>query len=235
MNLAPEDVIREVTRLRQVQAGLDPASQGLLEPTIALLITTLGPTVKRSVAARALGVSQPGLDKWIRRGEIATLRTPTGREEVPVNELLGILDEFHDGEGREARPLSAALRRRRERAISETPLDLLPWDPGATSDGHRRADLRSLAYHRAVAKQLTPTAVEAARSRVDRWRAEGRIHPKWADEWSRVLGQQIPQIVKAIGEDTTSSADLRQTSPFAGTLSDYARRHLLRAVEATVS
>jgi hypothetical protein len=77
--------------------------------------------------------------------------------------------------------------------------------------------------------------IDAARRRLDRWRKEGRIHPRWADEWDQVLGQPFDQIATVIGEDSQSAADLRQSSPFAGTLSDHERRQILRAVDATTS
>ncbi len=234
MPLAPEDGIRELARLRRIQERVDPETRDDLERTIALLLTAIGPTVKRSVAARVLGIRQPALDKWIRSGEIATLQLPSGRQEVPVGELLDILEDF-DAASPEHRPLAAAIRRRRERTNAAMPVDLLPWAPDVVSDGHRRAELRSLAYHRAVARRLTPAQVESARRRVNRWKADGRIHPKWAEEWERVLDAPLARIVDTLGEDTPWAADLRQSSPFAGTLSDYERRRLLRAVEATVS
>jgi hypothetical protein len=120
MSANPETVIKELSRLRRLSRAETQVAREL-EPTVALLTLLVGPTVKRSVAARFLGISQTALDKWITSGEIATTRTPAGRTEVPVGELPALLDD--------RRPLAAAIRRRRERSLAEIGIDLLPWAP----------------------------------------------------------------------------------------------------------
>jgi hypothetical protein len=91
--------------------------------------------------------------------------------------------------------------------------------------------LQSLAYHRAVAERLDEHIVDNARRRVHRWRDEGRVHPRWVDEWETVLSKPLPQVARAIGADTPAARALRQTSPFAGVLSEQERRRVLDAVE----
>ncbi len=193
----------------------------------------VGPGVRRSVAARVLGISQTALSKWIAAGEIATVRDAEGRTRVPVGELLDLLDEI-EMRGRSSRPVAAAIRHRRERADA-VGVDLLPWNPRRRAAGHRRADLRNLAYHRAVARRLDEHVVADARARLIRWQATGRIHPRWAAEWETILSKPIPKIVQAIGADTSHTADLRQSSPFAGVLTEHERRKILRAVDGALA
>ena len=231
MTVRPEPLLKELSRLRRLSRE-DARIAQELEPTIVLLTRLVGPTVKKAVAARTLGISQTALDKWIASNDIATARTPEGKTEVPIGEVLALLDDL-PAVGDARRPISVALRRRRERPLAELGLDLLPWSPGETSSGHRRADLRSLAYHRAVARSLDQGKVSAARARLQRWREEGRIADDWAERWERVLGQPLTEIAATIGADTPEAADLRQSSPFAGTLDEWTRRALLRAVDAS--
>jgi hypothetical protein len=180
------------------------------------------------------GVSQNALERWLSTGEIATVRTPSGRTEIPVSELLDLLEQMAEL-GDQSRPIAAAVSRRRNRSAHNMTVDLLPWSPEGEPDDHRRADLRALAYHRSVGKRLTPAMVSAARRRLERWQADGRIHPVWADEWTKLLTEPLDRIREVIGEDSPRAADLRQSSPFAGALSDHERRQILRAVDATTS
>jgi hypothetical protein len=229
-----EETIREVARLKRVQRDLPASAQAALDPTLELLRSSIPPTVKKSVAARVFGVSQNALERWLSSGEIATVRTPTGRTEVSVSELLDLLEEMAEVEDL-SRPLSTAVSRRRDRLARTMTVDLLPWSPDGEPDDHRRADLRALAYHRAVGKRLTPAMVDSAQRRLERWRAAGQIHQVWADEWTKLLREPIDRIRDVIGEDSRHAADLRQSSPFAGSLSDHERRQILRAVDTTTS
>ena len=56
----------------------------------------------------------------------------------------------------------------------------------------------------------------------------------WAMEWGRILEMPIYRIAKTISSDTPRARELRQTSPFAGVLSEQERRELGRAVENRV-
>jgi hypothetical protein len=232
--MGQEETIRELARLKQVQRDLPATAQAALDPTLELLRSSIPPTVKKSVAARVFGVSQNALERWLSSGEIATVRTASGRTEVSVSELLDLLEQTAELED-QSRPLAAAVSRRRDRSARTMTVDLLPWSPEGEPDDHRRADLRALAYHRAVGKRLTPAMVDSARRRLERWRAEDRIHPVWAGEWTTLLTKPLDRIREVIGEDSRHAADLRQSSPFTGSLSDHERRQILRAVDTTTS
>jgi hypothetical protein len=81
-----------------------------------------------------------------------------------------------------------------------------------------------------VAKRLDSRLVAEACSRLHRWESEGRIDPRYADEWRRVLSWPIPRIKRFIGEDSQRARDLRQNSPFAGVLREREREKILDAV-----
>ena len=72
--------------------------------------------------------------------------------------------------------------------------------------------------------------VDDALRQLWKWRARGAIDPRYADEWERLLGLPVADIRRAIGEDSESAAALRQTSPFAGMLSEAERRKIFSEV-----
>jgi hypothetical protein len=92
--------------------------------------------------------------------------------------------------------------------------------------------MQSLAYHRLVAERLTPALVDEARRRVDRWERSGRLDPRWAREWRKLLDQPLAQIARTLRSSSPRTRALRQTSPFAGVLTEQERRRLVDAVEA---
>jgi hypothetical protein len=91
--------------------------------------------------------------------------------------------------------------------------------------------LQSLAYHRLVAERLDDRILGDARQRLRRWRRDGRIDPRWAEEWDRILSMPLLGIAKAISADSPKARELRQSSPFAGVLTPQERQRLVRAVE----
>jgi hypothetical protein len=186
------------------------------------------------MAARVLGVSQTALDRWIAHGDIAAVVTATGRREVPLSAILDIaaaVDQRKEMTG-EKHPLASVLRERRSDAAEMDPEEILPTRYRRTRDayGHRRAELRSLAFHRAVARRLDERLVDEARHRVRQWRGSDRIDPKYADDWEKVLSWPIPKIARLITQDSQRARDLRQNSPFAGVLNGPERQRILESV-----
>src|SRR6266540_1203627 len=96
---------------------------------------------------------------------------------------------------------------------------------------HRVPELQALVYHRAIAERLDDQIVDDARRRLRRWSRSGRIDPRWSDEWDRILAMPLPEIQSAISADSKRARELRQTSPFAGILTEQERRRLVKAVE----
>lgn len=229
-----EDRIRHAVRLRRAERAARTREDIL--PVRTALETEIGPTVARATAARLLGVSQTALDRWIARGDIPTVVTRSGRRAVPRHALIELIEAVEE-RGRlaeERHPLASVLRERRTRAERSDVRSLL----GDLEDrfhevGHRAAELRGLAYHRAVAQALNDQVILDARDRLCRWRAEGRIDPRYARAWQEILELPTTQISQLIAEDTSTARDLRQSSPFAGTLTEPERRLVLDAVDET--
>jgi hypothetical protein len=214
--------------LRRAERSVDPELRHDLGATRDFIERLIGPTVSRAAAARLLGVSHTGLDRWVERGEISTVLTPAGRREVPVSELVELLDDLEALEPGPQR-LARAIRERQRRATEAVDLDKLL--PRRRRRGHRVAELHSLAYHRLVADRLDEQLVNDARRRLQRWREEGRLNPRWAEEWESILARPLAQVARAISADTKHARQLRQTSPFAGALTEQERKLLLAAVE----
>lgn len=180
-----------------------------------------------------LDVSQTALDRWIDKGEIASVLTPRGRREVPLSALLDLLEDVEDArDANSKRPLAAVIRERNRRSQETIDLEQLLPRRRPSRRGHRTAEVHSLAYHRVVAGRLDERLVDDARRRLRRWREEGRVADSWADEWEKQLAMPLPRLKRAISADTPRARALRQTSPFAGLLNEQERRLLLRAVEA---
>lgn len=228
-----ELLIRNLVRLRRAQARQPDSDE--LPAVRADLEALVGASVPRAFAARVLGVSRAALDKRIARGDVPVVLTRDGRREVAVSMLVDLADAVEQVErptgARSA--LGAVLDRQRADAQTLALDDLLPAVHLAERDAHphRRAELRSLAYHRVVARKLTPGLVADARQRLARWREQGRIHPNYAAAWERLLGQPLPVIAAAVTADDQASRDLRQNSPFAGALTAAERERAQAAVD----
>lgn len=222
--------IDSIIRLAQSEDTAPPELRSSLREVRKRLEDSLGGTARPAEVARILSVSQPALKRWLDNGEIPTVVTPDGRREVPLGEVLALATDVEAARqsGRE-RALSAVIRERRRDAAK---LDVDALLPPRRPRRHRQAELQALAYHREVARRLTPKLVGEAKDRIDRWEKQRRLNPYWANEWRRVLERPLREVAKTISSDTTRSRELRQTSPFAGVLTEQERRRLLETVES---
>ncbi|MEX2612795.1 MAG: hypothetical protein WD380_04390, partial [Gaiellaceae bacterium] len=210
--------IENIVRLRRAERLSDLPVREDIASVREFLEDLVGPTVRPAQAARLLGLSQPALSHWMDKREVATVTTPEGRREIPLSELLELVEEVDQvrGEG-VGRPVARVIRDRHRQAVEAIDLDrVLP----RRGRGHRKAELQALAYHRVVADRLDEHLIDMARQRLRHWREEDRIHPRWADEWEGILSMPRPGIAKAISADDRHARALRQTSPFAGVLNE---------------
>jgi hypothetical protein len=150
---------------------------------------------------------------------------------VPVSALLDLYDAV-DSERRAGRRrkhvLEPIFTRNRDRARSMCPSQLVPQEQAG---GHRRAELRALAYHRALGSRLCGANVDDARYRLWRWRDESKVDDRYAERWEEVLRLPLADVRRIIGEDSDLGRDLRQNSPFAGMLSEPERRRIVEEVQ----
>lgn len=219
-----------VVRLRRAERAM-PENRDIVGVR-ASLEAELGATVSRRLAASLLGLSHTALARWIAAGDIPVVPSTAGRDEVPIPALLDLYEAVaREREAKAVRRhlLEPVLTERRERARRLRVAELVPELAGEAA-GHRRAELRSLAYHRTLAPQLRRSAVDDALHLIWQWREQGTIDPRYADRWEHVLGMPVPGVRRFIGEDSEQARELRQTSPFAGMLSEPERRAILEQV-----
>lgn len=235
--LDQETLIRDLARLRSVLRRRHDDDVAAVDDDLS---RAAGPSVRRAAAARLLGVSQTALDRWIASGDVPVVVTSRGRREVPSDALVELVERIDSRRNEGAKhPLAEELQARRARAARIDPDRLLagacdagsPTRSGASSSAtarsHRGAELRALAYHRAVAQSLDAGKVADARGRLRRWRHDGRIHPRYADAWAELLARPVREIAETISRDDEEARDLRQNSPFAGALDEPTRRRVL--------
>jgi hypothetical protein len=221
-----DELIESIVRLRRVARSADDPMREELAPVLAYLDTLAGPTLGCSEAARLLGVSHTAVARWISKGDITTAPTPRGRKEIPTSEVVRLLERL----GRKPRgpgSLASAIHDLRAEAATLDVRPLLPRGFGArVNERHGSAEIQSLVFHRAVAARLTEEMVFDAKLRLHRWTNERRIHSLWAEEWYRLLARPLTEITKAISTDNAHARTLRQSSPFAGALSEHERRRI---------
>jgi excisionase family DNA binding protein len=185
----------------------------------------IGSALSVSSAARVLDVSETTLRRWIQRGELPLVITEHGRRGIPVRALADLYEQVAEQRARGRKhviePGVAASREAARR---------MRVDARAVDDPHRRNQARALAYHRAVARKLTRAMADDALHRVWEWQSAGRIDPEYATRWEQLLRSPIATIKARIGADDPEGDDLRQSSPFAGMLSEAERRRIFTEV-----
>ena len=99
---------------------------------------------------------------------------------------------------------------------------------------HELAEERSLAIHHVVANRLRedPRLIEAARARVDRWLADGSVHPVYAAAWRELLSGPSERLLETLIDPSERARALRQCSPFAGVVDPRTRWKIWREVRA---
>ena len=99
---------------------------------------------------------------------------------------------------------------------------------------HNRLDERSLALHQFVVEKVraAPALLDKARENVRRWQeANGSASPALA-EWAQILASPASQAVALLAERSERATRLRQSSPFAGILSEEERRAVYESYSA---
>jgi len=91
---------------------------------------------------------------------------------------------------------------------------------------HSRLDERSLAMHQLIAAkvQADPALLDKARENVRRWRARDGSPNLALAEWEQILNSPVNQVAQFLAERSERATRLRQSSPFAGILSEAERR-----------
>jgi hypothetical protein len=224
-----ERILENIARLRRAEKETPNADISMVREDLE---SQLGGTVSRSLSANLLGVSHTALNNWIAAGDIPIVISERGRREVPIPTLLELQDrvaEERQSGRRKLHTLEPIMIEARRRAERMRPRAAVPGSRDR-SDPHRTPELRSLAYHRAVAPRLRRPMIDEAQRKLRRWKEDGRVDPRRAQAWEDVFAMPMADIRKAITADDESARDLRQNSPLAGLLSEPERRKLLEKV-----
>jgi hypothetical protein len=181
------------------------------------------------MASRLLGLSHTAVNKWVKTGDLPVVISERGRKEIPISALVDVYESVsreRERGHRRQHTLEPLMTRQRRRAAQLDPKQLVSLESPDERAGHRRAELRSLAYHRTLARRLRRVDVRDAQNLLWQWMRAGRIDPRYAEEWEKVLSQPLGEIRDIISADTQHARDLRQNSPFAGLLSEPERRRI---------
>lgn len=126
------------------------------------------------------------------------------------------------------------MRERRKAAGLKSVVAWIPTEPEAQRiySSHRLLEARSLAMHAVIARKIErdPALLDIARNNIERWSAQR--NSAWLDEWREILKQPWPSIAALIAEPSENAARLRQSSPFAGILSNQERWRIYEAFRA---
>jgi hypothetical protein len=235
------ELFRRILRLRRAErAHADDRDIAIVRAEIE---RELGDVISRSMAAQLLGVHHSSLQRWIDSEDLPLVMDKGGRKGIPLSAVAALYEALND-EPDDDKPQRRRRSHRIEPLVLEShryaedlnPRRLIELDEaradqqGVIEDRHHRADRRSLAYHRAVARRLRRPMADAARRQIWQWQREGRIDNHYANAWLEILGRSVPEIRRALSADTPTMRDLRQSSPFAGTLTEAERRKIFAEI-----
>ena len=113
------------------------------------------------------------------------------------------------------------------------PTTAAPLTPGLMK--HRLIEARSLAMHCLIARKIAadPGLLDLARRNLEGWTARyGDSPPRALEEWRAILRRPWLEIAALITNPGETGARLRQSSPFAGVLTQPERRRVYEAFGA---
>jgi hypothetical protein len=108
-----------------------------------------------------------------------------------------------------------------------------PLTPGLLKQ--RLIEARSLALHCLIARKIVavPGLLEIARRNLEGWTARyGDSPPRALEEWRAILRRPWAEIAALMTDPGETAARLRQSSPFAGVLTQTERRRVYEAFGA---
>lgn len=88
--------------------------------------------------------------------------------------------------------------------------------------------------HAVIARKIErdPKLLQVALDNIERWSARRQAAPAWLEEWREILHQPWPSVAAFITELSEDATRLRQSSPFAGILSNQERWRIHEAFRA---
>lgn len=166
--------------------------------------TALGDAVPQRTAARALGVPHPEVSKLISAKKLRTIDNAKGKAQIEVASLLELIEA--GGGGHAVVEIKEKRRERLEKAKAEL--------PDGKRDLEQIMEMRALAFHRAMARNLDRASCERAQKLVGELRASGGITDEQADEWEALLDRPISDVAARMVDYSPAGVELRKSSPF---------------------
>lgn len=166
-----ERALADAVELRLIASKVsEPDTRAQLSRLTRRRIADIGPSVPKTRAAKALGVTVPALDHWIARGALKTRRSTSSREEIDTLSVVDLAVEVASlAESGRKRGLLAEALARRERALAGRGMGTREFF--ANQQAERREELATLSAGERVAqaislsKAATKIAVAGARAR----------------------------------------------------------------------
>jgi hypothetical protein len=166
--------LADVVELRLVASKVsEPDARTQLARLTRRRITDIGPSIPKTRAAKALGVTVPALDRWIARGALKTRRSTSSREEIDTLTVVDLAVEVASlAESGRKRGLLAEALARRERALAGRGMGTRAFFPDQQAE--RREELATVSAGERVAQAIslsraaTKIAVAGARARAAR-------------------------------------------------------------------
>jgi DNA-binding transcriptional MerR regulator len=157
-----ERALADVVELRTLaQASSDPSLRARLDQIADRRSEEIGPSVPKTRAAQALGVSLNALDKWIRRGAIPVeRRASSSRQDVQTRAVVDLAVEIRGlrETGRTSALLATALAR------MAAPMGARGFFPDQARERRRELRLLTPAERVAQAIKLSRSATRIAAS-----------------------------------------------------------------------
>lgn len=194
-----EQMLDGLLGLRRVRALLPGNTD--VDRGIEGIKTALGEAVSQRTAARALGVGHPEVSKLISAKKLSTVDTSRGRGQVEVESLLLLIES--EG-GRHAKLEEKAERKAKIAAKI----------PEGKRDIEQIMEVRALAFHRAMARNLDRATCEKAQKVVGELRASGAMSDEAADEWEALLDRPVGDVAAKMTDYSPAGVKLRESSPF---------------------
>lgn len=185
--------LRRVRALLPGNTDVDRGIEGIL--------VALGEAVPQRTAARALGVSHPEVSKLISAKKLRTVDTARGKAQISVESLLELIES---GDGVHA--VVDIKEKRREKAAAKI--------PEGKRDLEQIMEMRALAFHRAMARNLDRATCDRASEVVRELRETGAMTEEQADEWESLLDRPVSDVAAKMTDYSPAGVKLRESSPF---------------------
>lgn len=187
-------------RVRELLPGNEDVIRG-----IAGIQTALGEAVPQRTAAKALGISHPELSKLVTNKDLTTVDTARGRGQISVESLVAYIESA--GIGPREKPRWKQRREQRERDEAKESGD-------KAEDLQRILEMRALAFHRSLARNLDRATVDRAKEVLAEQRDHGAIDDEQGDEWAKVLELPVADVAARMTDYSDAGKALRRQSPF---------------------